>query len=177
MGRPTIYRRWKRKEELVAEAIESWRPHFALPDTGSLARDLEGMVDAMERALSDASVRRLWLLVMTEVSMADSLREAWWSAYITPRFEMMRAVFQRAIERGEIDASADIDRLMMLLSAALLYHYLMLPGRPTKNDIWRSVNFLVGRVRTHRPGPEPNARRAASRPKRSAARGRTRGSG
>ncbi len=178
VGRPTIYRRWKRKEDLVAEAIEYWRPRFAVVDTGSLGRDLEAMVDGIDRALTDRSVRRLWLVVLTQVSLTDSLREAWWSAYVAPRFEMIRPVFQRAVARGELDSSTDIDRLMMLLSAAMMYHYVMLPERRAKDEVWRSIDFLVGRARDHGHGAgrgaTPASGRVALRRQRPATRSRAR---
>ena len=78
VGQPTIYRRWKSKKELVLEAIECWRHHLVMPDTGSLAGDLEYVLDIMERVAKDPFTRRLQMLVMTEVSISASLRETWW---------------------------------------------------------------------------------------------------
>jgi len=148
VGRPTIYRRWKRKEELAAEAIESWRSHMeSMPDTGSLIGDLDRALDLMESIVGDPAGRRLLILEMTEVSLAESLRETWWSTYIAPRIESFKDIFKRAASRGEIDPAAPIDQLMLLLSGAIIYLYLFMPGKPTREKVWETVNFILGRSR------------------------------
>ncbi|MEH1867580.1 MAG: helix-turn-helix domain-containing protein [Nostoc sp.] len=45
VSKPTIYRRYKGKEELIASAIESFREEVIIPDTGRLWDDIDALIE------------------------------------------------------------------------------------------------------------------------------------
>ena len=49
VGKSTIYRRYKGKEELVADAIESIREEVVLPDTGNFWDDIDALIENAAR--------------------------------------------------------------------------------------------------------------------------------
>ena len=46
VGKTTIYRRYRCKEELVADAIERVRKEVVIPDTGHLESDLDILIES-----------------------------------------------------------------------------------------------------------------------------------
>src|ERR671929_593448 len=53
VGKPTIYRRWAGKAEIVAEAIRARKGAGGPADTGSLRGDLRALVDDVRASLRE----------------------------------------------------------------------------------------------------------------------------
>ncbi|GAA4558570.1 TetR/AcrR family transcriptional regulator [Planotetraspora kaengkrachanensis] len=119
VNKTTIYRWWPSKAALLgaalvgAEALE-----FDPPDTGSLAGDLRGLVEGVARLLtvspsSDIAVAALGAAVH-DPALAEAAK-----GFFADRFAREAPIFERARERGEIDASADPMLIVDLLAGAV----------------------------------------------------------
>jgi hypothetical protein len=71
-----------------------------------------------------------------------------WTEKVTPerltaRRAKVRALVERAVARGEIDAPADMDLLLDLVPAMILYRYNTRSQKVTRASIARVVDELV----------------------------------
>ncbi|MFT4306667.1 MAG: TetR/AcrR family transcriptional regulator [Microbacterium sp.] len=126
-GKATVYRRWPSKADLVLDAVACLKPgraQAALPDTGTLRGDLLAMVTPLP--LKDAERKlRVMAGVASMMSREPELAEAAFRAILEPRVVANRALLRRAVERGEIRADADVERLAVLVPSMTAYRSLV----------------------------------------------------
>lgn len=131
-GKATLYRRWPSKNELVLDAVACMKSndidYDALPDTGTLRGDLIALIKPP--SIRDGE-RKMKVMagIVSMLARNPELAEAAQKALVEPRAMANRILFQRAMDRGEIPADVDIERLCMIGPAMVSYHVLML-GKP-----------------------------------------------
>lgn len=145
-GKATLYRRWSSKAALVLDAVACMKSGEidldALPDTGTLRGDLVAMVRTP--SIQDAE-RKLKVMagIASMIARSPELAEAAREALVEPRATVNRIFFRRAVERGEIPAHVDIERLCTISPAMVAYRVLML-GRPVDRDfLLRTIDEVV----------------------------------
>lgn len=153
-SRPAIYRRWKNKEELIAEAIESQRPDFPAPDTGSLYGDLNQTIENFMKQYGSLLGRQAILEIFGKASRDDAVAKMWVSKYGVPRVLNFQVIFTRAIARGELDSGTDIETIMLILSSVLLQQCL-LSNSAADLSFGRTINDVVKLFLAHF-GAAPN---------------------
>ncbi|MFI6080290.1 TetR/AcrR family transcriptional regulator [Streptomyces sp. NPDC051217] len=103
-SKATLYRQWGSKPELVARALRHNKPaDVAQIDTGSLRGDFHAMVsmaDDSRMETDSALIRGLFHAVHTNPGLHQVLREV----IVEPETNGLKAVLQRAMDRGEIAA-------------------------------------------------------------------------
>jgi AcrR family transcriptional regulator len=102
VGKATIYRRWRTKSDLVADAVaELSALPIEPPDTGSLEGDLRvllrWLVDAVNGPTGAAT-----LSLLSVLPHEPSLRAAFDAGPLDTWNGTFRAVWERAAERGEL---------------------------------------------------------------------------
>ena len=142
-SKATLYRRWETKPALVIDALLRAKsaPHPVAPDTGSLRQDLIDAFCGASGLASQASTGALGALITamsTDAEFAALFREK----FIDPKIVLIRGVYERAIERGEISAEVDLDVIAPALTGILL-HRIYLLGQPADPDM---VERVVDRV-------------------------------
>ena len=112
VGKAAIYRRWPSKTAVVVGSIVWWREQMGtvdLPDTGSLRGDVEALVAAVP-AFDDGDRSMIGVVLgvataaMHDRALADALDE---HVLARPR-QVLAAVLDRAVARGEIPAGRDL---------------------------------------------------------------------
>jgi AcrR family transcriptional regulator len=141
-SKATIYRRWQGKLHLVADAVRhDASGDSGLLDTGSLVGDLH---EIARRANGAAHREDLALLrALTQATCAHpELADAVYEFKIKPELETMRAIVDRAIDRGEVTAdNAAVAFLPHLLSGVTL-------ARPVLERTEADTEFLSHYVDT-----------------------------
>lgn len=128
-GKATLYRRWESKADLVLDAVACLKSKDidldALPDTGTLRGDLVAMIKPP--SIRDGE-RKLKVMagIVSMIARSPELAAAAQEALIEPRASANRIFFQRAIDRGEIPADSDIERLSIISPAMVAYSVLVL---------------------------------------------------
>ncbi|MFC8801300.1 TetR/AcrR family transcriptional regulator [Promicromonospora sp. NPDC057138] len=141
-GKATLYRRWPSKADLVLDAVVCMKSKGidldALPDTGTLRGDLVAMVKPPTMREAERKLK-VMAGIASMIARSPELAAAAQNALVEPRASINRIFFRRAIERGEIPADADVERLCMIGPAMVAYSVLML-GKPVDRE------FLVSTI-------------------------------
>jgi AcrR family transcriptional regulator len=125
-SKATIYRWWPSKELLALDALFSeWEPGPAERfDTGSLAGDLLALIRPWARQLTAQPYGRVIAALVTRAQSDPEFAEEYRARFVVPRRVQGRAIFARAIDRGEIRADTDIEVALDLLYGPF-YHRLL----------------------------------------------------
>src|SRR3954471_5353138 len=148
-SKATLYRRWPTKAELVLAAFVEGTRHVAVdPDTGSLRDDL---LRLGEQILAQVSTHAGTIrAVLVEVSRSPELDAMMQEQFLAQRKALMAHVLARAVDRGEIDASAITEDLWDVFPGYLIYPS-VLPGRaPSSHTVQDLVdNVLIPSLTRH----------------------------
>jgi AcrR family transcriptional regulator len=146
VGRNTIYRRWRSKEELIADALRE-----LTTDVDWGADDLYSLLLTwlrdFARTFSDPLQGRLLVGVLGELQQNPVFADVYADRVVRPRREALLARLVEARERGELRPDADVELVADLLGGALLLRRLPL-GLPAAGQryaeelletIWRGI--------------------------------------
>jgi AcrR family transcriptional regulator len=124
VGKATIYRRWKSKEALIADALRSIALAPEVPDTGSVRSDIEEASGVAVGRLSSEAFRVLPRL-MAEAGGDPELLAAVDSALIGPRRAVIGEILRRGMARGELREDLDVELVIDMLMGSLVARVLM----------------------------------------------------
>jgi AcrR family transcriptional regulator len=124
VNKTTVYRWWSTPLELVQEALSGFET-LALPDidTGSWEGDVEAFVRARLRLIRDPMAAGI-LRAVIAMGPPDATLAEWVDRFWKPREREWRSPIERAIERGELEASARDVPLVELVAGPLLPSHL-----------------------------------------------------
>jgi AcrR family transcriptional regulator len=133
VSKATIYRWWPSKEMLALEALYAdWATVSTPRDTGTLRGDLLSLLRPWVRELGRRPFGRIVAALVTAAQTDPNFGAEWRAHFIEPRRDQARAIFGRAIARGEIPAKTNVEVALDLLYGSL-YHRL-LHGHAPLND-------------------------------------------
>ncbi len=127
VSKATIYRWWSSKGVLALDAFYSeWAAAQGLTrDTGTLRGELRSRLRTNVRLLTSdplgSTVAELIAEAQSDPELAQALREH----VQEPLRDQSRAIFKRAVERGEIRADADIEAAIDLFHGPLYFRFLL----------------------------------------------------
>jgi len=120
VGKATVYRRWKNKEDLLLAALGSLKSPLPDPDTGSVRDDLIAMVTVMSQDAVDPARQRQYTLLLGEGEKYPKLMARYAETVVEPRRDLIRSVLRRGIEAGQIRSDLDIEVAMLTLTGAAM---------------------------------------------------------
>jgi AcrR family transcriptional regulator len=127
VGKATIYRRWRTKQDLVVDTIAELNRVEALPpDTGSLEGDLRGMLGSLVAVIT-GPVGAATLSLLSTVPHQPALAEAFRSGPLGVWRDAFSEVWSRAEARGELRPGVS-GRLSAEATSALLVQRWLLTG-------------------------------------------------
>ncbi|MBD3142301.1 TetR/AcrR family transcriptional regulator [Microbispora camponoti] len=156
-GIAVLYRRWANKDQLVLAALEHYRNSHPvdLPDTGTLRGDLLAALTGMGEARAGFSA----------IAAATAFSGLLADTGLTPtqvrdriigdqRLPRVRAIYQRAQDRGEIDLER-IPPAVLAMPFDLVRHDLLMDLKPLKPARIRSIvdELFLPLVLNHHNGP------------------------
>jgi AcrR family transcriptional regulator len=142
-SKTTVYRRWPSKAELVVAAcVQGFQHAMIAPDTGTLRGDLIRIGEmALERLVHGSGTLAA---VVPELSRSAELNAVVRRELVDRQEAVMRAVFQRAAARGEINAEAITSEMWDVLSGYLLMRFLVpVRSRPTNRTVQNLVDDVM----------------------------------
>ena len=110
VGKAAIYRRWSSKAALITDTLIYWRPDLVTndaPGTGSLAGDLDEVVERVGRNENDLITTDLVLRVALEAVRDPELASALDGLMLSRGKRLFSTILAQAAARGEISADRD----------------------------------------------------------------------
>jgi AcrR family transcriptional regulator len=139
VSKATIYRWWPTKETLALDALyHDWATVPPARDTGSLRGDLLSLLRPWARLAASRPYGRVIAALLTEAQSNPAFAVEYRERFVNPRREQGRAIFRRAIERGEIPAGTKVEVALDLLYGPL-YHRLLHGHAPINDRFIREV--------------------------------------
>lgn len=125
VGKTTIYRRWPSKTELVLEAIKVIHTEVPVIDTGNFRDDVLTMLRGAF-SINAPLVEELVVKLMGEVKSNPEVFRVFMEHHVTPRFQAIMQMIERAKARGEL--RQDVDTALIMSLAAGPYFFQILFG-------------------------------------------------
>lgn len=104
VGRPTIYRWWKNKGEILSQAYlerAAVNPQYEVPDGGSLEKDLLYFLPRLVSNLA-GSDGKVVLAILLESQLVEEFEDGFRNLMVQ-RWKVIESLFVRALRRGEIE--------------------------------------------------------------------------
>ena len=120
VGKATIYRRWRGKEDMLLAAIGSLGSQLPVPQGRSVRADLIALLDSICREAADPRRARLFALLQGEGARYPRLIARYVETVVRPRREVVAAVLRRGVATGELRENTDIEADTFLLNGAVL---------------------------------------------------------
>ncbi|MBU6530247.1 TetR/AcrR family transcriptional regulator [Streptomyces sp. NPDC057245] len=135
VAKTTLYRRWAGKNELVVDAVAELFDELELPDSGSLAADIEGVVLQFATILARPEAKSGLMAVVAESTRDDALRERIRTSIVERQKRLVLEGRARAEARGELPPEPDaaqagrtVDLIFDLVAGAVVHRTLVSAG-------------------------------------------------
>jgi AcrR family transcriptional regulator len=106
VGKPTLYRRWHSKAELVFELLRTESLVSEVPDTGSFEGDLRAFVETLRDSCQGSDRAMFADQIAMMVLDAGFSRTVCGKRY-DDDLDRIYAIWERALARGEVDPAID----------------------------------------------------------------------
>ncbi|HEX5749581.1 MAG TPA: TetR/AcrR family transcriptional regulator [Archangium sp.] len=164
VGRPTLYRRWAGKPQLVVDTLVRSMGEAPAADTGDTREDLVSGLSTLTAAFAGAVGRALPGLV-ADLAVEPALAQAFRERVFATRRASMAAALARGVARGDIRGDIDVELVLDLLAAPLYYRVLFghapIQGR-TAGDV---VDLVLRAVAPETAPAQRTAPPGAGRPR------------
>ncbi|MFF8830017.1 TetR/AcrR family transcriptional regulator [Streptomyces sp. NPDC015131] len=147
VAKTTLYRRWASKNELVVDAVAVLFDELELPDLGSLAADIAGVVVQFAALLERPETKTALMAVVAESTRDEPLRERIRASIVDRQKRLVVAGRQRAQERGELPGSpaspGGTDDLIFDVVAGAVVHRALVSAEPVDPEWVRRFTALL----------------------------------
>ena len=130
----SLYRRWSRRAELVADAVHHTVPGCCeAPDTGSTREDILGCLRGFAQLLNGPTgeaVRGLMAETIRDAELMEVIR----TRFVEPGVSLFLTVLQRGVARGEVRATALTTRIASV-GPDLLRQYFLVHRSPIPDQV------------------------------------------
>ncbi|MEU1165445.1 TetR/AcrR family transcriptional regulator [Streptomyces sp. NPDC090075] len=149
VAKTTLYRRWAGKNELVVDAVAELFDELELPDRGSLANDIEGVVLQFAAILDRPEAKSGLMAAVAESTRDEALRERIRASIVDRQKRLVVEGRERAQRRGELPEQPDpceADRtadLIFDLVAGSVVHRALVSGKPADEEWVHSLTRIL----------------------------------
>jgi AcrR family transcriptional regulator len=152
VGKATIYRRWRTKQDLVVDTISDLNRELAVPpDTGSVESDLKALTDSM-RSVITGPTGAATLSLLSTMPHQSALAKAFQDGPLAVWRNAFAEVWERAEARGEVRPGMSGSILAETTSALMVQRWL-LTGLPVDEAFTDEVleTIVLPLLRMNRP--------------------------
>jgi len=142
VGKATIYRRYRSKDELVGAAVTSLVSEIAIPDTGSTESDLRELMRNAVKVYRGSLEAGVMPGLVDAMSRDPELARAVREGFLKRRRAALAAVLERGVERGDLRPDLDLELALDVLGGPLFYR-LLITGGPIDNELADGVAELM----------------------------------
>lgn len=120
-SKPALRRRWKTLPGVVVHTLISVLGTTPTPDTGCVHCDLVVGISNLAESFTTSAVASALPGLVSDLAGDPELKELFLRDYFEARRGTTRTVLEHAVDRGEIDATVDMELTLDLLAAPLYY--------------------------------------------------------
>jgi AcrR family transcriptional regulator len=122
VGKSALYRRWPGKQEMAVDVVSRLGvPLAEVPDTGSFARDVRALLDAVLDWFTDPRLGPIFADLTSVARTNPVLGQALTEHLGNPRRERGRVLLERAVGRGELPADTDLELALDAIAAPVFW--------------------------------------------------------
>ncbi|MEU8944940.1 MULTISPECIES: TetR/AcrR family transcriptional regulator [unclassified Streptomyces] len=149
VAKTTLYRRWAGKNELVVDAVAVLFDELELPDRGSLAADIEGVVLQFAAILDRPETKTALMAVVAESTRDEPLRERIRTSIVDRQKRLVVEGRARATARGELppesdpEVSARTADLIFDVVAGAVVHRTLVSAEPADEEWVRAFTRVL----------------------------------
>ncbi|GAB2952223.1 TetR/AcrR family transcriptional regulator [Streptomyces pseudoechinosporeus] len=149
VAKTTLYRRWAGKNELVVDAVSELFDELEIPDRGSLAADVEGVVLQFAAILTRPEAKSGLMAVLAESTRDDALRARIRTSIVDRQKHLVLEGRARAQQRGELpeetdpEAAARTADLIFDVIAGAVVHRTLVSAEPADEEWVRSFTRIL----------------------------------
>lgn len=149
VGKLTVYRRWRTKEELLAAAVRSALGAIPEPSPDDLAdvpyaevaKLIEASLPAAAETLAAPEYRAMVAQLFGSTATHPELMAAFWENHVMPRRRAAHVTLTHAKQEGVLPADTDIEVLVDMTVGAIIYR-LLRPEPLTAEELHRYLRTL-----------------------------------
>ncbi|MFE3137402.1 TetR/AcrR family transcriptional regulator [Streptomyces scopuliridis] len=149
VAKTTLYRRWTAKSELVVDAVAVLFDELELPDRGSLAADVEGVVLQFAALLERPETKTALMAVIAESTRDEALRARIRTSIVDRQKRLVLLGRERAQTRGELPREPDTEKaartadLIFDVIAGAVVHRTLVSAQPVDEEWARTFTTLL----------------------------------
>ncbi|MFJ1579454.1 TetR/AcrR family transcriptional regulator [Streptomyces sp. NPDC088182] len=149
VAKTTLYRRWTAKSELVVDAVAVLFDELELPDRGSLAADVEGVVLQFAALLERPETKTALMAVIAESTRDEALRTRIRASIVDRQKRLVLLGRERAQARGELPREPDAAKaartadLIFDVIAGAVVHRALVSAEPVDQEWARTFTTLL----------------------------------
>lgn len=146
ISKATMYRRWRSKDALVADAIGSLVDReIVIPDTGTLRGDVHELLAEAVALYSTPRAGALMPELVAGMARDSDLAVAMRTGFLAARRDALDRVLHRAASRRELREDVDHELCLDLLGGVVFYR-LLITGGPLDKRLADDLTTLILRA-------------------------------
>jgi AcrR family transcriptional regulator len=157
VSKPTIYRRWPNRQQVLVAVSQRFVPPGEVADLGSFRDEVAAFLRERADLYGNAGIRRILASAVAASSEDEDFHRA-----IQPfldRFPAgMRTIIQRGIARGDVRADVDIELLTAMINGSFYFRSII----EHKGLDHRAADFVADLVNTAVAPPTPDSQGAST---------------
>jgi AcrR family transcriptional regulator len=147
VGKATIYKWWPSKAYLAFDGFSKrLKEMVPIRDTGNAERDFKEQLYALF-AFFDSPAGKLLGQFLGEGQVDEEFAQLFRERFLKPRRELVGAIFDRAVERGEIRSGLDRDLVLDLIYGPGFYRMMIRRAPLGRNAVDAMVSILFQGLR------------------------------
>ncbi|MFI1013365.1 TetR/AcrR family transcriptional regulator [Streptomyces sp. NPDC020965] len=129
VGKTAVYRRWKSKLALVLDLVSVFAAQgLPAPATGSLHGDVRALLEVASHALRHPVASQVIPDLLVEAARNPEIADTIKAALLDSQQGVAALIVRAAVERGELPAGTDPDRLLDVVVGPLYWRLVVVRG-------------------------------------------------
>ncbi|WP_326595174.1 TetR/AcrR family transcriptional regulator [Streptomyces sp. NBC_01803] len=150
VGRATVYRRWKSKEEMIISALDTLMADFDVAETGDLRHDLLAMTRWLRDGLLNAPEGRLLPHLAVQAIRDPDFPSSHMDTWVCPWRDAAEAVLVRGRHAGEVREDVNLTGVVDMLAGVVILRLFLGQGRPLLDDqIMEMIDIVLDGALVH----------------------------